>query len=172
VAQGEGWPSREWGRFVEGAGEPARLLDVHFSGWESTPAREDVVNAYLDWVGLLKWRTAFEAYCQVYTAALQPVSIAEFLLLDAEFPQTVRFAAEMVQAALVAIARLTGGRSNRQAERWAGRLCALLEYAEINEIMANGLHVYLADVQRFCAEIHHQVHRPYLAPPLEAVLER
>ncbi len=36
-------------------------------------------NEYLDWMGLLRSATAFEAYCKVYTADLTPDHIFEFL---------------------------------------------------------------------------------------------
>ena len=60
-------------------------------------------NEYLDWMGLLRSATAFEAYCKVYTADLTPYWILEFLLLDQEFPHSVRFSIDSLQCALEAI---------------------------------------------------------------------
>ena len=50
--------------------------------------RDDSIDAfeYLEWIGLLRICTAFEAYCKVYTADLTNERILEFLLLDQEFP--------------------------------------------------------------------------------------
>ncbi len=39
----------------------------------------------------------FEAYCRYYTADVRPDRVAEFLLLNAEFPRSVRFAAARVE---------------------------------------------------------------------------
>ena len=62
---------------------------------------------YFEWVALLKSCTAFEAYCKVYTASIRPEDVAEFLLLNAEFPRSIRFAADMIQeAASVRISRI------------------------------------------------------------------
>ena len=61
----------------------------------------------LEWVGLLKSCTAFEAYCKVYTATMKPERITEFLLLNVEFPRSVRFMAGILLE-LQAIARATG----------------------------------------------------------------
>jgi hypothetical protein len=41
----------------------------------------------LKWAGLLKSCAAFEAYCKTYTAELQPLRVAEFLLLNPSFPR-------------------------------------------------------------------------------------
>jgi uncharacterized alpha-E superfamily protein len=60
-------------------------------------------NEYLDWMGLLRSATAFEAYCKVYTADLTPDKILEFLLLDEEFPHSLRFSIDSLQHALEAI---------------------------------------------------------------------
>ena len=38
--------------------------------------------------------TAFEAYCKVYTADLNPDRIIEFLLLNPEFPHSVRYSVD------------------------------------------------------------------------------
>ena len=64
-------------------------------------------------MGLLRSATAFEAYCKVYTADLTPDRILEFLLLDAEFPHSLRFSIDSLQRALEAIqgesGKQTGG---------------------------------------------------------------
>ncbi len=46
-----------------------------------------------EWVGLLRSCAALEAYCRCYTAQLRPELIAEFLLLNPDFPRSVRFSA-------------------------------------------------------------------------------
>ena len=54
-------------------------------------------------MGLLRSATAFEAYCKVYTADVTPDRILEFLLLDEEFPHSIRFSIDTLQNALEAI---------------------------------------------------------------------
>jgi uncharacterized alpha-E superfamily protein len=125
---------------------------------------------YLEMVGLLKSCTAFEAYCKVYTADLTPERIAEFLLLNSEFPRSVRFAAEMIQSALNAIAETSSTRKTGRANRLAGRLRASLSFSQIDEIMGSGLHVYLADIQRQCAQIHTAIYQQYVSYPIESAL--
>lgn len=168
--QGEGWQFMEAGRFLERAANGTALLGVHFGEPAGQQERPSGVSAYLDWTGLLKSRTAFEAYCQEYTADLRPDRILEFLLLNAEFPQSIHFSVARLQAALRAIARSAGGRGEAEIERLAGRLYATLGYAQIDEILAGDLQSFLRGIQRQCAQIHAALHRLYLAPPLESVL--
>ena len=89
-----------------------------------------------------------------YTADLRPERIAEFLLLNAEFPRSVRFAAARVESALRAIAQLTGRGAGGRAERLAGRLHASLDYGQVDEILSDDPHAYLEGIGRQCAQIH------------------
>ncbi len=169
----EGWQWMQLGRFIDRAAATARLVDVHCGAGEAAEhaVEQNGVTTYLDWVGLLKSCTAFEAYCQVYTADLQGRTIAEFLLLDHDFPHSVRYAVGCVHTALHAVVGPAGGRRSMQAERLAGRLRALLDYATIDEVLANGIHPFLAEVRELCYQIHECLKQTYFAPPLEAVLE-
>jgi len=167
MSHGEGWHFIQLGRYLERATATATVLDVHFS---DLLGREHASDDYLLWVQLLKSCTAFEAYCQVYTADLRPERIAEFLLLNAEFPQSVRFAADLVQVSLQAIGRATSARRGGRPERLAGRLCAALDYGQVDEIMADSIHSYLDNIQRQCGQIHSAIHQVYIAYPIEAAL--
>lgn len=173
MPQGQGWQWMQLGRFIDRAAATARLVDVHWSAGEAAEhtIEQNGVTTYLDWVGLLKSCTAFEAYCQVYTADLQGRTIAEFLLLDPDFPHSVRYAVRRVDTALHAVVGPAGGRRSMEAERLAGRLRALLDYGTIDEVLANGMHPYLREVRELCYQIHECLKQTYFAPPLEAVLE-
>jgi uncharacterized alpha-E superfamily protein len=168
---GEGWHFIQLGRYIERAGATATLLDVHLRALLNAPEPTDQNRTdYISWVSLLKSCTAFEAYCQAYTADLKPERIAEFLLLNAESPRSVRFAADRVEAALQAIAKIAGkGRAGR-AERLAGKLRATLGFAQMDEIIADNLHAYLDNIQRQCAQIHTAVLQQYIAYPVEVAL--
>lgn len=102
MSHDEGWQFIQVGRSLERTGLLTNLLDVHF--------READTLDHLSWVGLLRSCTAFEAYCRVYTAELKPERIAEFLLLNAQFPHSVHFSVELLQVQLQSIAQITGMR--------------------------------------------------------------
>ncbi len=168
---GEGWQFMQVGRYMERAGATATLLDVYASEFMVPGGAEaGGPKSYLDWVGLLKACTAFEAYCKVYTADLRPERIAEFLLLNPDCPRSVRFAAESVQAAFQSIAEATGTRKSGRVNRLAGRLRAALGFGQIDEILETGLRAYLNDVRRQCAQIHEAVLQTYVAYQVETSL--
>jgi uncharacterized alpha-E superfamily protein len=167
---GEGWQFIQVGRSIERASATAALLDGYLSEFAGTQDQTSVTGNYLDWVGLLKSCTAFEAYCKVYTADLRPDRIAEFLLLNAECPRSVRFAADTMQTAFQAVAEATGMRKAGRVNRLAGRLRASLSFGQIDEIMESGLHAYLGDIQRQCAQIHTAIQQTYVAYQIETAL--
>jgi uncharacterized alpha-E superfamily protein len=170
MPRNEGWQWMEVGRSIERASKTAALLAAHHEDFAPQEHGTGVTD-YLDWVGLLKSRTAFEAYCQVYTADLRPDRIAEFLLLNAEFPHSVLYAVRRLQGALQAIGKETGARKAGTVERLAGRLRSMLDYAQIDEIMFGDLQAFLADVQQQCLRIHTGIYQIYVTPPLESILD-
>ena len=97
--------------------------------------------------------------------------MAEFLLLNPEFPYSVRYAVERMCAAIAAISRTSFAKANGTIERIAGRLRASLEYAQISDIMTGGVHRYLSDVIEQCESLHAAVHMVYIDYPIQSALE-
>jgi uncharacterized alpha-E superfamily protein len=168
MTHGEGWHFIELGRYVERAGATAALLEVHYSD-PPGPSTTGVGGEYVEWVGLLRSCCAFEAYCRQYTADLRSDRIAEFLILNAQFPRSVRYAARHIQASLQTIAQLTG-RGPGRAERLAGRLLASLDYGQVDEIMSGNLLEYLQSIVRQAGQIGAAVHQQYVSYPVNQAL--
>lgn len=166
----QGWHFIQLGRYIERAGATAALLKVHANAFPFTPNYIIHVDEYLEWLGLLKSCTAFEAYCKVCTADLHSNTIMEFLLFNAEFPRSVRFCAEQIQIALNAIAEATTIRKNSRVERIAGRLRAALSFDQVDEILAEGLNRYLGNIEHQCNQIHNTTHDAYINYAVEAAL--
>jgi uncharacterized alpha-E superfamily protein len=112
---------------------------------------------------------AFEAYCKAHTAEIRPLRVAEFLILNPEFPHSVRFSVDRINAALHVIGDLTERRA-KSPTRIAGRLRAQLSFSEIEEIMAEGAHAYLENVRGESAAIHSAIHEIYFDYPIETEL--
>ncbi len=171
MSHSEGWHFIRVGRFLERAIATTSLLDTHFSAYMiESPEDESEPVDYLSWVGLLRSCASFEAYCKVYTAVIRPANIAEFLLLSAEMPRSVRFACAMMQTALQAIARSTNARNPGRVERLTGRLRASLDYYQIDEILGGDMHEYLEGIQKLCGQIHSGLYQSYIAYPIEVAL--
>jgi uncharacterized alpha-E superfamily protein len=160
---GEAWQFIRLGRYMERAGALPVLLDAVFCA--STGADD------LDWVGLLSSCSAFEAYCKVYTADLKPERVAEYLLLNPEFPYTVRFSAEEMQQALEAIARSSSTRKGAGIEKIIGRLRSSLAYAQIDDIMSKDFQRFLRSITEQCHSLHAAMHEVYIDYPIESAFE-
>lgn len=164
MSHGEGWHFLQVGRYIERAFNTARLVETYFSVVEPV---KDKLPAYvydLEWVSLLKSCTAFEAYSKEYTAAIDRNRVAEYLLLNQEFPRSVRFCADRLQESVKEIAVQTESLRRNAVSRFSGRLSALLDFRSIDEILEEGLTDYCADVVRLCTKVHDELYNLYINP--------
>ena len=121
-------------------------------------------------MGLLRSATAFEAYCKVYTADLTPDRILEFLLLDKEFPHSLRFAIDSLQRALEAIQGDSGQARAEPLRRLAGRLQASLNYSSVDEVLNQDVVGYLREIKVQCRAIHETIYQLYVDYSIQAAL--
>ena len=166
MRHGEGWHFLQLGRYIERAQLVSRLLDLHFGQASRSAATPDS----LDWIVLLRFCTAFEAYCKVYTANIRRDRIAEFLLFDAEFPHSVRFAVERLTDALSRVAMGAPASRRASCERLAGRLKASVDFGQIEELMGGSMDMFLANISTQCEQIHEAVYAAYVGYDAETVL--
>src|SRR6202020_1313240 len=132
---GEGWQFIQVGRYLERASATALLLEAYHEDLWGHLERIPEGTEYLEWMGLLRSATAFEAYCKVYTADLTPEWILEFLLLNPEFPHSLRFSIDSLERALGSIQRVADKIRTEPLHRVAGRLSASLAYTSVGEIL-------------------------------------
>ena len=170
LSHGEGWHFIQLGRSLERANATAKLLDLHLRGFNQLGDQSTDSGTHLEWIGLLRSCTAFEAYCKVYTADLKPERVAEFLLLNADFPHSIRFAADQMQQSLEAIHQISASKKSGRVSKIAGRLRAELTFTPIEEIMSKPGE-FFETIRRQCAQIHTAVYQVYISYPVEAALE-
>lgn len=159
MSHGEGWRFVQLGKFTERACTVSLLLDAYFSG---TTQADD-----LDWIALLASCAAFDSYCKVFTADLQPNRIAKFLLMHPEFPYSVRYSVDRMHDSLEAIIAQSPTRQRVRIERVIGRLRASLAYTPVSELLAGDFHTFLHGVLDQCRALHAAVHEAYIDYPIE-----
>jgi len=171
--------TRDWldtGRFLERSGQTARLLDVKYH--DLLPADGGVVasdgventqqspNSPLDmhgWIAVLKSVSAFEMYRKTHQDGIEPAHVVDFLVLNSQFPASVRHGIGRVEGCL---RRISGNHSEEpvtEPERLVGRLRADLTFSRPEEIIHGGLHDFLDSVQRRGSEIGNAITREYLS---------
>jgi uncharacterized alpha-E superfamily protein len=171
LSHGEGWHFIRVGQFIERASNTASLLNVQFRDMQSaTGERYEETDTYLDWVGLLNSCAAFDAYRKVYTASLRPERIAEFLVLNGEFPHSIAFSAQQLETALRAIARSTRSQRATRVNNLAHRMRSTLQFSHTQSLLIDGLQSHLRYVLDGCGHIHNAIHQAYIVYPVEEEL--
>ena len=146
MAHGEAWHFCKVGTTLERADKTTRILDVKY--FMLLPAAADVgtTRDLVQWSALLRSASAWESYIKRHHV-IAPAAIAEFLLLDREFPRAVYHCLSTADYSLHAVSRTPQGSYANETERRLGILRAELSYARIDEIVAGGLHEYLDNLQ-------------------------
>jgi len=147
MSHGEAWQWARLGRFIERADKTSRIVDVKY--YFILPDIEYIGMPYdnLHWAALLKSATAFEMYRKHYPR-IAPNAVAEFLVLNREFPRSIRYCVTQAQESLHAITGSPIGTFRSDAEQQLGRLRSDLDFARMEEVLTYGLHEFLDDLQR------------------------
>ncbi len=172
MSHGEGWQFIQIGRSVERASSIASLLSVYELAAPAAEQQDGPAGShqFLEWVGLLRSCTAFEAYCYVYTADLTESQILEFLLLNKDFPHSVRYSADRLREALLALEQESGRLAPQELQRVAGRLQSALQYVEIADVLQGGVGDYLRMILSECRRIHTLLYRDYIHYSVQTAL--
>jgi uncharacterized alpha-E superfamily protein len=148
LLQNEGWWFTQAGRFLERADKTSRILDVRH---QTLPPRglPGPINqtGVLEWSAILRACSAWDAYKSLNGADVHPVPVTKFLVLNEDFPRSIRFCTTQLNTALRRISGVPDGRFVNDAERHAGRLLAELQFSTVEEIFERGLHDYMDDLQ-------------------------
>ncbi len=144
----EGWWFAQAGKFIERADKTSRILDLRYQelperGMPTRVSQEDA----LEWSAILRSCSAWDSYKSIHGAEVNPVLVADFLLLSEEFPRSVEFCVAELNRALRRISGVAEGKFCNDAEKLAGRLVAELQFTTIDEIFDIGLHQYLDQLQ-------------------------
>jgi uncharacterized alpha-E superfamily protein len=162
MSHNEGWHFGQVGRFLERADKTARILDVKYfvllpsAEWVGTPLDQ------IQWIALLKSASAYEMYrkCQ---HRITPNNVAEFLILNRQFPRSVHFCLWQAEQCLHEITNTPVGTWRNGAERSLGQLCSQLGYLTIDDIIESGLHEFLDQMQSSINQVADRVYSSFFA---------
>ena len=162
MTRNEAWHFLRLGRMLERADKTSRILDVKYFMLLRSAA--DVGTPFDDvhWAAVLRSASAFEMYRKRW-GRMSPEGIAQFLLLDPEFPRAIRFCLNSAREALHAISGTPLESFKNPAERCLGQLCSDLAYANIEDVIKRGLHEYLDDLQNKMNHVSLGIHDTFFA---------
>ena len=167
LAHDEPWHFICLGKYLERADDVARVLNLQahlLEGSAEALGGSRAGDETVRWLAVLRSCGAAEGYARYYSLRVEPARIAEFLLLNPVFPQSIRFS---LGAAWDALQEIAGSRARRPeganpAVRALGLLRARLEHAAIDEVSEAGLKGYLQDVQAGIGVVCDHLTRTYL----------
>lgn len=148
MTHNEGWHFGHLGRFLERADKTSRILDVKYfillpSSWDVGSTLDE-----LQWAALLRSASAYEMYRKRGPHRISPIDVADFLLLDADFPRSIRSCIQNADRSLHQITGTPSGNWSNPVELDLGKLRADLDYVMIDQVINSGLHEFLDNLQR------------------------
>ena len=127
----DGWNFMQLGRFLERGALTTRIL--------STAGLDD---PWPEWQRLLEMCCASFPFARVARHLQSPRDAAAFIVFRATFPRSLNFCANEVHAALHRLSETSLRSYTDDAEKQAGRLCATFNFADADDLFAEGLHPF------------------------------
>ncbi len=146
MSHSEAWHFARMGRLLERADKTSRIVDVKYFILLPNAA---LIGSSLDvvqWSALLKSASALEMYRRVY-GRIAPVHVADYLILDRDFPRSIHFCVMKAAESLQMITGSPSGTYRNSAEQRLGLLRSQMNYVSIESIIERGLHEYIDDFQ-------------------------
>ncbi len=158
----DAWHFARLGQLMERADKTSRILDIKY--FILLPDLEDVGAPFdsIQWAALLKSASALEMY-RKQSRRISSNRVAQFLLLDREFPRSIHYCTIRMLESLHRISGTPMNTYSNKVERELGRLCSDLDYANIEDIVNDGLHEYLDNFQSRLNRIDQQIYEQFFA---------
>jgi uncharacterized alpha-E superfamily protein len=170
MSHGEGWHFARLGRLLERADKTSRILDVKYFILLPTVAEVGTPFDIIQWSALLKSASALEMYCKQH-GRISPNPVAEFLILNPNFPRAIRYCLIKAEDSLHAIAGSESDRHNNLAEQRLGRLRSEMDYIDMAEILSGGLHEFFDGFQIKLNRTDDAIYQTFFAlRPVEGVM--
>lgn len=157
------------GTFLERADNTARLLAVKYHGFSAESplvamaVGDDRGELHLDfyhWAAVLRSLSAFEIYRKVYRDVVTPARVAEILILRGDMPRSLLGCLNEVCLNLEMVRNSRSG----ETERRAGLLRAELRYGRIQDVLAQGVRLFLTGFLERVNDLGARVSDDFLVP--------
>ena len=157
MSHGEAFRFALLGQLLERADKTSRILDVKY--FMLLPKLEDVNSPYdvIQWASVLKSTSGLETYRKQFHRIV-PKQVCNFLIFDTEFPRSIRHCLKTAALSLHRISGTLPGSVSNPAEKSLGRLCADLDYSDIEDVIMAGMHEYLDDLQVKINQVGADIH--------------
>jgi uncharacterized alpha-E superfamily protein len=158
MSHGEAWNFGRIGRMIERADKTSRILDVKY--FILLPDVRQVGSALdvLQWSALLESTSALHTYRKRF-GRIAPRSVAEFLILDPNFPRSMHFCVTSILSSLHKITGHLSGPVTTPSEQLCEELQLRMSRSSIQDVIQIGMHEFIDSFQltlnAIGAAIHH-----------------
>jgi uncharacterized alpha-E superfamily protein len=149
MMRGEAYAFYQLGGCLERADMTARIMDVKYHIILPDLSMVGSALDYYQWAALLKSLSGFEAFRRSYHSGFMPADVAEFVVLNRDFPRSIVFSVDRMGAALEII-----GLDGKDATHAAFEEVSGMVSATAQDIFAEGLHEYLERLLRQLGAFH------------------
>jgi uncharacterized alpha-E superfamily protein len=171
MTHNEGWHFGHIGRYLERAEKTSRILDVKYYILLPTVAYVGSALDEVQWMALLRSASAYEMYRKRGRHRITPDGVVQFLVLDRDFPRSIQFCLIHAERSLQAITGTLAGTWNNPVDRALGRLRADLDFITIEDVIQQGLHEFLDDLQTKMNDIDAKIFETFFAlPPIDVAI--
>lgn len=162
MSHNEAWHFGRAGQLMERADKTSRILDVKY--FYLLPSAQDVGSPLdeIQWAAVLRSASALEMYRKKF-GPIAPARIAEFLVLDREFPRSMHYGIVKAEESLRAISGAPAGTYRNAADQRMGQLRADFAYMHAADILRGGMHEFLDTFQGKLNRVGDAVFESYFA---------
>ncbi len=168
MSRGEAFQFALLGQLLERSDKTSRILDVKY--FMLLPQPENVNSPYdvIQWGAVLQSTSGLETY-RKQCHRIAPKQVCNFLIFDTNFPRAIHFCLKDAQSALHKITGTPKGSVSNSAEKRLGRLCADLDYSDIEDVIDMGMHEYLDAFQTKVNLVGKNIHDTFFKIPFNAM---
>lgn len=160
LLRNDGFIFLKLGELIERAEMTLRLLDVKY--YVLLP-ETDVVGGGRDfhqWTSVLRATSALRAYHHVNRGDYTPWGIAEFLVLNPQFPRSAAYCFTQIERRLGELGELYGG-PRAECHDTAADMVARLKACDIHTLFQSGLHEFIGESIVITNQLSNQISRAY-----------
>ena len=149
MMRGEAYAFYQLGGCLERADMTSRILDVKYHIILPDLSMVGSALDYYQWAALLKSLSGYEAFRRSYHTGFMPADVAEFVVLNRDFPRSIVFSVGRMGAALQII-----GLEHKDATGAAFSNLSAMVAVTSQQIFDDGLHEYLESLLARLALFH------------------
>lgn len=171
MSHGEAWNFANIGRLIERADKTSRILDVKYYILLPEVTQVGSTLDVLQWSALLESTSALHTYRKRF-GRISPRNVAEFLILDPDFPRSMRSCVNGIQSSLRQITGShAGGHQACHSEQLCEELSLRLQRVSIQDIIQVGMHEFIDNFQQSLNAIGAAIYHGFFEIPSSGITQ-